>query len=119
MRLVAGCARTWKRNSVDDFAVIPGIFIKVDNRQKIGIRTCLISGPDEKKFLPLIVPLFFSILFLEPILCGSCSAVPGSQRAREECDQNKGSEYYAPVNIGNCFNHELKLLLNCQFRRAS
>src|SRR2546421_2374931 len=105
VRLVPGCARTWKWNSVDDFTVIPGIFVEVDNRQEIGLCTCLVSGPDEKKFCPRAVHLFFSIFFLESILCGSCGALPDSHYTGQKCDQDQRGKYYAPANVGNCSNH--------------
>jgi hypothetical protein len=105
MRFITGGASPGKRSGRDDFAIVRRVFIKVYDCQKVRIGARLISSPDEKKSRPLAVPNFFSILFLESILCGSGGPVPGGHRTDQERDQNKDREYYAPVNIGSYLNH--------------
>src|SRR5467141_2394076 len=67
MRLIAGCARAGKWNSVDDFSVIRRPFIKVHYGQEVGIRARLIAGPDKEKSVPLVIALLFLLFLLSSI----------------------------------------------------
>ena len=49
VRLVADVARRRNRDRLDDLAVVPGVFVEIDDRQKIGRDASLVSGPDVER----------------------------------------------------------------------
>src|ERR1700687_1480892 len=111
MGLVTGCARAWQRDGGDDVTVIRSAFIAVHDGQEVGINASLISGPDIKRFFPLLPPFVFLFFLLSSIgsWCGSpCASTDGHHAQTEQrCHEEERCRFQKLAAAGNYSNHDL------------